>query len=184
MRKASMVFSGAKFWLILITIVLIVVVGWWVGSGAQQKSVSASDTPSSLGEAGINQTFTFDGLKADGKSTGSIKMIIEKAELNSEVLIQGKPATVRGDKVFLILNLEFENAQEEALYISPVDLIRLTGEGDKKFAPDVHSELIEVRPISVKLAKVGFVVPQSQKNFQIQVGAIEGQKQTIEFAVN
>lgn len=183
MTKGSNIAKSFKFWLILVTIGIIGAIGWYVGMRKPSVEVEANSN-TKIAEASINQTFSFDGQAATGKIAGKLKMVVDKVEVNSEVLIQGKPATVRGDKAFLVLNLEFENAETQTQYISPVDLIRLVGENDKKFAPDVHSEVIEVRPISVKLAKVGFVVQEGQKNFKIQIGSIEGQKQTIEFQVN
>lgn len=148
----------------------------------QINTVQGSETKaeSLLGKTEVNAEYDFGALNENGESAGLVKFRVTSAEKTNQVLIQGKPANAKGDKTFLVLNIEIDNNETEKRYISPVDILRLVGEEDKKFAPDVHSNIVEVQPISTKITRAGFVVLADQNEFLLQIGELEGAKQFVE----
>ena len=149
----------------------------------QSNSNQPTSKTSNLGEMVLNRSYTFSGKNAQGVTSGEVKFTITKVEKAKEVLVQGRPANAKGDKAFLVLNIEIENAAVVKAYITPVDLLRLIGDDGKKFAPDIHSDVVEVQPISTKITRVGFVIFEKQKDFKIQVGELNGEKEVIDVSL-
>lgn len=156
-----------------------------VSSGQNQnivKSVGDEDEDGSevLASQELNVSYTFSALDSSSTPAGEVVFRIARAEKAQEVLVQGRPANAKGDKAFLVLHIEIDNSDIEKRYISPVDVLRLIGDEGKLFAPDIHSSVVEIQPISTKITRVGFVVLKARDNFQIQVGELEGEKQILE----
>lgn len=128
----------------------------------------------------VNFEHLFKAKNGLGAESGELTFRITKVEKTKEVLVQGRPANAKGDKAFLVLNVEIDNSDVEKKYISPVDILRLIDNTDKKFAPDIHSDVVEVQPISTKISRVGFVILEGQNEFTLQIGELEGEKQNLE----
>jgi hypothetical protein len=128
----------------------------------------------------VGREFDFGAMNRQGEVDGTVKLRVISAEKTDEVLIKGKPARAKGEKMFLVLNLELDNQLAEIRYAMPVDLIRLRGEEGKLFAPDVHSDVVEIRPLSTKITRVGFVILGEERLFEVLVGELEGEKQSVE----
>lgn len=164
-----------------ILILFVVGFGVWYVNQANAKRLELSSNKSSnpvIAQTSINSEYTFNALTANEKKT-DIVLRITDAEMRKEVLIQGKPATASGDKAFLILNLEFDNEDTFIKYVMPIDLFRLLDDQGKKYASDIHSNMVDVSPISTKKTKIGFVVNQNQRQFNLQIGELEGEKTDI-----
>ena len=146
-----------------------------VASSATNNNNSAENK--SLAEVDLNVSYAFIAKDSQGNPAKNVNFVITKAEKTKEVLVQGKPANA---KAFLVLHIEIDNPETNKLYLIPVDLLRLIGSGDKKFAPDIHSEVVEIQPISTKITRVGFVVLAGQKNFLLQIGELNSDKQNLE----
>lgn len=129
----------------------------------------------------LNRNFEIPIRKSTGEATGNnLKFTLTTVDQSNRILIQGKPATARATKTFIILNLEVQNSTSDQLTVKPVDLIRLIATDGKSFAPDVHNNEVIVEPISIKRTRVGFVVDENQSNFKFTLGEINGSKETIE----
>lgn len=126
----------------------------------------------------IKRDFEFP-IQNVGKKV-SLKFSLISAQLTNTVANQGKPIKSTADKQFLIIFLELQNDSQYPLKINSQDFVRLIGEGDKKYASDLYNGQIEVSPISVKKDEIGFLVAANQKQFKIQVGEIEKDKEIIE----
>lgn len=167
--------------LLLIAIALVFFLGLvFIGRKilTRQDGVSASTV-----SVEVNTTFEFVGRDPDGAPLNqTLPLTFTKASKQSEVIIQGKPATAKNDKLFLVLDFEVVNSSTQPYYLLPVDLVRLV-DGEKKIAPSVHQGKLEIRPISTKESNLGFVVDKKQKEFKFEVGEIENEKQefTIRF---
>lgn len=167
---------------ILILLIVFGIVGyfsfrWVVGKKAISKRTDASQRSVAV----VNQEFEFPGLTNEGSPKGKIKMTVTTAEKNSEVLVKDQTFKAKDGKIFLIVNLELTNDSTRQLNIFPGDLIRLSVEGkeDRKFAPDLHNNMVLIAPISTKLDRVGFVVEEASSDYRLQVGELDGEKQTI-----
>ena len=127
----------------------------------------------------VDQSFYFPALNAQAEEDGEVNLLIKDAQLTSEIIVQGKPAQARNHKVFLVINLEIENSDTESKFVKPTDWIRMLGDDGKKYAPDVHSGVVEVQPISTKITRVAFVVPEGKRQFSLLVGELKGEKQSV-----
>jgi hypothetical protein len=129
----------------------------------------------------VNRKFNFDGLDETGKKKGKLEMVITTAEKTDSVIVQDKTYTAKNGKAFLILNLELINDSKDRLNIFPGDLIRLVvnNQEEKKFAPDLHNNYINVAPISTKIERVGFVIDASANNLKLEIGELEADKKAV-----
>lgn len=128
----------------------------------------------------VNKPFTFPALDNQGKKAGEIKLTITSAEKNPDVLVKDQVYKAKEGKLFLIVNLELQNDSTGRLNIFPGDLIRLiVGQEDKKYAPDLHNNVVMVAPISTKIDRIGFVINSDAKNLKLLVGELEKKKTEV-----
>lgn len=147
---------------------------------ARKTSPGSSDASKPIAEITLDQSVTVLGRDSKGTATEDyLNLTFTKAEKTKSVLVKGKPATAKDDKYFLVLYFEIKNDTDQTLYLLPVDLIRLVKSKGKYFAPSVHQNIVEVRPISTKVSNVGFVVEKSEKEFVLRVGEIGGEKEEV-----
>lgn len=128
----------------------------------------------------LDKKFEFPGLDDNGKEKGTLELRITDVEKTSQVIVQDKNYTAKGNKTFLIVNLELKNETTKRLNIFPGDLIRLiVDDEEKKFAPDLHNNYVQVAPISTKIDRLGFVIDQGASNLKLQVGELEEKKEIL-----
>lgn len=132
----------------------------------------------------VNRKFEVPIRDTKGDPTGAnLTIILTTMDKANRILIQGKPATARDTKAFMILNLEIENSTSDQLTIKPVDLVRLIDSEGRSFAPDVHNNEVVAEPVSVKKTRVGFVADENQNNFKFLIGEVNGEKQVVEITI-
>lgn len=132
----------------------------------------------------INRKIEIPIRSSTGTVTGEkLAINLSTIDKSNRILIQGKPATARAGKTFIILNLEIDNSTKNQLTVRPVDFIRLQDSEGRSFASDVHNESVKAEPVSIKRTRVGFVVDENQKNFKFLIGEITGEKQTVEVSI-
>ncbi len=169
-KKTKLFFS-----IVVVGIVLIGVAA--VASGAFNPKGSQGKDPGIQ----IDQTFESIGRVKDGRPTdGTLPIKITSAEITDSVLVKGQRAYTRNNKLFLVVYLEIENKYPVTLYSKPVDLLRLVRADGKRAAPSVSQGDVEIRAISVKRTNVAFVIDRGEKNFTIEVGEVDGEKQAIQ----
>jgi len=130
----------------------------------------------------VEKNFEFPALDNSGKETKNIiHFKIKSVEKTNQVLVKDQVFTAKNNKLFLIVNLDLKNEATVPLNILPGDLVRLSVENDHetRYAPDLHNNLVQVAAISTRIDRVGFVIPDSTKNFILYIGEIEGDKQEI-----
>lgn len=150
-----------------------------IGSSSIISSSGTNFSPQA--QATVNRKFEVPIRSADGAETGTkLGITLTTAEKSTKILIQGKPATARDTKTFLIMNLEINNSTNNQLTVRPVDFIRLIDNEGRSYAPDVHNNEVITEPLSIKKTRIGFVVDQIQKNFKFNVGELKGTKETVE----
>lgn len=127
----------------------------------------------------INKEYNFPIYDKGKKTENNLKMLVTTVERSDKILINGKPASAREGKDFLIINLEISNPTSDKLNIRPVDFFRLVDDQGQQYAADVHNDPVKAEPISIKKTRIGFLVDESQKSFKCLVGEINGDKQEI-----
>lgn len=128
----------------------------------------------------INKTFLFPLKDDKGQEVSKVKYTIENAELEDTIIINGQKATAVKGKTFLVINLKLVNDYKNGIEINTRDYIRLAAnkKGDK-LAPDIHNDPVKVQAISTKLTRLGFPINDSDKDLQLEIGEINGKKDTI-----
>lgn len=169
--------------LVILTASLLLIRGTQTNGGSLLSTTSRTNfNPQTQIE--VNRRIEMPIRDESGQVTGStLPITITTADRSKRILIQGKPATSRDGKMFLILNLEIDNNSTNQLTIRPIDFIRLLDNDGKSFAPDVHNNEVKAEPISIKKTRVGFVVDENQKSFKFQFGELSGSKDIIEIAI-
>ena len=147
-------------------------------SRTKTTSSKTEDLVSASNQVEIKRDFEFP-IQNAGKKV-SLKFSLNSAQLTNTIANQGKPIKSNSDQQFLIIFLELQNDSQYPININSQDFVRLIGEKDKKYAPDLYNGQIEVAPISVKRDEIGFAVTADKKQFQIQVGEINKDKETID----
>jgi len=175
---------GVGLGLLVIIAVLVFFPG--ISQNSAVKKVAGSQTDfTAEKQVSIGSRFEVPIRKEDGTETpDKLIMNLTTAESSKRILIQGKPATSRDGKTFILINFEVENSTSNQLTVRPVDFIRLTDNENRTFAPDVHNNDVAVEPISIKKTRVGFVVDENQKEFKFLVGEINGEKKEVVVKLN
>lgn len=167
-------------------LILILIVGL-IGFGiSKSKKVTGSPTAVTNGvqtngnpTLGINKEYNFPIYNKGKKTENNLKMVVTTVERSDKILINGKPASAKDGKDFLIINLEISNPTQDKLNIRPVDFFRLVDDQGNQFAADVHNDPVKAEPISIKKTRIGFLVDEKQKSFKCLVGEINGEKQEV-----
>ncbi len=155
---------------------------------AADPNVASSEVgaalPKPIAVQTLNKTFNFPLTDDEGEKVGSFDYTIENAELRKQIIVQGKRATSIEGRIFLILNLKVANNLDQAIKLNTRDYIRVVvnKNENEKLAPDIHNDPVEVQAISTKYTRLGLAINESDtKNpIVLQVGEIEGEKQTVE----
>jgi len=174
LKKSLAIKSKLSFVAIIVALLIIAGAVLFI-SGRPDKIVRRQLVQQSIS---IGKSFDFPIREKNGQATdGVLRMTITTAEKTNQILIKGRPATTRGGKSFLIINLELDNPTNSELNLTPVELIRLVDGSGKKYAPDIHNERVAVKPISTKKTRVGFVINETDLAFQLQIGEVGGKKE-------
>ncbi len=163
---------------VLLIGILVVIIN---AKSSNSSSIAGVSTTNGSGSSTqISQSYTFNARDNQGRllDKKTIKMTIQSAQLQKQILIQGQPATARTGKTFLIFSIDLENTYTDRAYLPVNQLIRWQ-DGNKLRAPDVHNDLVLIDPISTKSTRVGYLVNDNQHEFTIKVGEVDGPKQTI-----
>ena len=130
----------------------------------------------------IDREFSFPIKSDTGEDLSQFKIMLDKTELRDQIIVQGKRATSVEGRTFLIVDIEIKNEYNRAIEIDTRDFFRLTMNGNEgmMLAPDIHNDPVEVQAISTKLTRVGFPVNDSDKDFVLHVGEINGTKERID----
>lgn len=173
-----------------IGVILFVGIIWFFQN--TNSSTSATDSnerplaPIALKTQEINKEFKFPIKNEDGKELSKMTYEIQKATIQDEILVKGQRARAVEGRVFLILDIKITNSYDQGLQINSKDYVRLIINGNKEelIAADIHNDPVEVQAISTKTTRIGFPINESDKNLEIQVGEINGKKETIKITVN
>lgn len=119
-------------------------------------------------------------LTAKKYTKDKFKISVIKAEKVKIVTTKNQPISAKENEEFLLLRLEIENNQEYPIVMDNRNYFRLLKD-DKKLAPDFYNGEIQVDAISTKKDTIGFIIDESEKEFKLQMGEIDGTKEIIEF---
>lgn len=165
---------------LIVGIVIAIVAFSVVSSNVRRQSAGASSAKTV--SASVDKSFEFAGLNNLGKTQPQkIRLTIKNIDKTNQVQVKEQVFEAKNKKLFMIVNLELKNDATLALNLVPGDLIRMTVDGDaeNKFAPDLHNNLVPIAPISTRIDRIGFVIPQDAKRFTLYIGELEGEKEEV-----
>lgn len=173
-----------KFASIFLSIFLVIVLGLFFKKNQKPVSNKSSASSSALAEkakpileAKVEKSFDFPISKTT-KDKFTIK--VDKVDVVKLVTTKGKAVLAKDGEAFLLIYLQIENNLTSGLTVNSQNYFRLVDENEKRFAPDFYNTSVQVAAISTKKDNVGFVVKDGQKDFKLQVGEIDGEKQVID----
>ena len=178
----------------LIVVVIIVIISI-VGINNSHKSAGSNAQPAVAGATTqqatvakpvatetLNKSFQFPLKDATGKTVSNINYEIQSAEFDNQIIIKGQMATAVAGKTFLVLNLKIDNNYDKAVQLNTRDYVRLIVDGntDEKLAADIHNDPVDVEAISTKFTRLGFPIDSNSKSLALEVGQIDGPKQSVQ----
>lgn len=169
--------------LILVAIVILGVFAFRLATNGSGE-VDSAKALNPQTQAPINKRFEVPIRDSSGKETGDkLAITLTSIDRADQILIQGKRATARDTKQFLVINLEVENSTRNQLTVRPVDLIRLVEADGRNYAPDVHNNKVTVEPVSIKKTRAGFVIDKDRENFKFLIGEVRGNQEVLELTI-
>ena len=175
----------ARYKIYIAIAILILIAAFGLVKSKQSTSVSSQGIISSQegSSVAIDKEFDFPIYNKGAKTENSLKLKLTTVEKTDKILVNGKPATAKDGKDFLVMYLEITNPTKDKLNVRPVDFFRLVDSQGNQFAADVHNDPVKAEPIAIKKTRIGFVVDESLNTFKFQVGEINGEKQELEINI-
>jgi type III secretory pathway component EscV len=183
--------SSPYFPFIIVAVIVVIIGGVFITKATknhQSPQVAGTTTQNSqmsvakpIAQEQLSRSFDFPLKDATGKEVSKIHYEIQSAEEDNQVIIKGQVATAVQGKTFLILNLKITNNYNKAVQLNTRDYVRLIiDNATDKLAADVHNDPVDIQAISTKYTRIGFPVTVDAKNLKLEVGEIDGTKQTIQ----
>jgi hypothetical protein len=167
--------------LIAVPLLLIVVVKLFRDASTKSDGSQRIEVKGAIAGQDINREFGFPLKNDKGEEVSRVKYLVEKAELRDEIITGGKRATAVKGRMFLVLILKVTNEYEKPIDINTRDYVRLSVNGNEGelLAPETHNDPVEVQAISTKYTRVGFIVNDTDRDFVLHLGEIQGEKEKI-----
>jgi hypothetical protein len=153
-------------------------------AGVTSTNKQAANNP----KLNLNKTYSAIALDVTGKpSKNKIDLVIRTAEKSQDILIKGQPATAKNGSAFLVLQVDLKNPSTERLIISPLNMLRLIVDNQKRAAEIYTEEVPQIRgsvvvePDSTKVTRVGFVLTPDiiSKALKLQIGDVNAADKTV-----
>lgn len=130
----------------------------------------------------LNREFAFPIKDDKGQELTKTKFLLETVEIRDELIVKGQRASSVGGRTFLVLTIKVTNEYDKAIEINVRDFVRLAVGGNDKdwLAADIHNDPVNVRGQSTKITRIAYAVNETDKKFNLRVGELNGEKQTIE----
>ncbi len=171
---------------VVLLVVLIVVFAFRrvtsIAKSGDSSSVlgNQANAPGAKKSLTLNKEFSFPLKDNAGKEVSKIKVMTLSAEERDVIYLKGRRATALNNRTFLILNMKITNDYAGTIQLNTRDYFRLSvNNSSEKLAPDIHNDPVEVQASSTKYTRVGFPINNTDKKLLLQVGEVNGTKQTI-----
>lgn len=192
MPKMGFKFDKKYFKFLFPIIIVLVVFGVLVSiirslPDAKSKPLDSNSqvtAPTALATINLDKKFSFPLKDNNSAVVGNFDYVIQSAQIQKQIIVQGQRATAVNGREFLILNLKITNNLKKTIQLNTRDYIRLAVASDtnEQLAPDIHSDPVEVQAISTKFTRVGIALDEAdtKKTIHLKIGEIDGTKQNID----
>jgi hypothetical protein len=144
------------------------------------NNASISSTPANKLHTNVNQNIL---ITVTGKYFKKLNYEIESADVVNEIIVNGQRIQSVGGKSFLVLNIKITNDNNQGIQINSRDYVRLAGSNTNEwYAPEIYNDPLEVQAISTKTGRIGFTVDNAQREFNLRIGEINGDKKIVKAA--
>jgi hypothetical protein len=171
---------------LVIFVLLLIGAGFFLTQSSKKTPASTqgdkrAQIPDAKARQDISKQYDFPIKDSNGKDVTKIQYSVENAELHDQIVVQGQQATAIKGKTFLVVNLKITNNFDKPIQLNTKDYIRLTRNNNtEQLAADIHNDPVTIQPISTKYTRLGFAINDNDKNLQLHVGEINGEKTTID----
>ena len=155
--------------IILMALAILFVFGVTRSRADESNDIQAEGSPVEIHESVQLAALNEDEQRLNQK----FDVNITSAQRQKRVLVRGQWLRARDGKLFLVVNMDIKNNIRTAMHALPQDWLRLVKEEGKSIAPTAHQGLIEIRPLSTKETNVAFVIDENEKDFTVDVGAVD-----------
>lgn len=168
-----------------VVVLIVIVIGTrFIGGGNSSavQGVQSSQNGTIIPKAKqtLNKNLEFPIKDDKGKVVTKIKFSLLEAQLQDEIIVQGKRTSLVNNKSFLVITLKLRNDYSQGIKINTKDYIRLSvNKKDEKLAADFNNDPVLVQAISTKYTRLGFAISNDDKDITLTVGEIDGKKETI-----
>lgn len=182
-KKTARVFLP-KFWLSALAggVFLIGMIGGW----RVAQRFRPSKTAASVVKQEVKKELAYEKTlrPKSGREDVEFKYSIVSAQLLEEITLKNQKVRATGEKTFLILTIKITNDGQKGLSLNARDYVRLAVEDSGEWlAPEIHNDPLEVQAISTKYSRLGFLVGKSDRNFRLQIGEINGEKDSLKISL-
>ncbi len=192
-KKIKRFFKNSRYLPFVVVGIVVVVIGIILMRGVESKQPTTNTLGSStsttnkqmtvvkpLAQEMLDKTFNFPLKDATSKVVSKFQYEIQSAELDNQIIIKGQVATAVQGRTFLILNLKITNSFNKDVQLNTRDYVRLVVDNSTdRLAADIHNDPVDVQAISTKYTRIGFPIDSDAKSLKLEVGEIDGTKQTM-----
>ena len=184
LKKLKKFINKSPYLPFIIVIILVSIIAIFAINRVMSKSITQSgntvDISKPIAQQILSKEFVYPLRDASDKEVSKITYEIQGAELRTEIIVKGQKATAVTGRAFLVINLKITNNYNKSIKINARDYLRfVVDDSPEKLAPDIHNDPVEVQAISTKPTRIGVAVNESDRNIVLQVGEIDGKKQSI-----
>lgn len=184
MNKGFFLVKPKSAWLVLFLVGLLLVGGFFLLKNKKIYPASQKSFQPFQRKISSERRWEFSPLDRSGQVLAATKITFSlvSGEKTNQIYIKNKPVRTTPENAFLILSLELKNDTSQRVYFYSSDFVRLATPEGKKFEADFKNPRFEIAPLSTKKDKLAFLVNGKENNFEIQIGEIAGEKETIDLS--
>lgn len=128
----------------------------------------------------LDKTYYFPLVDDKGKVIAKLRFFLDDAEVRDEIILDGQKAVAPKGTTYLITTIELTNDSNKFIEMKVRNYVRLSKNSNKKlYAAGIHNDPVEIQPQSTKLTRLGFPISDTDKDFILRVGDLDGKKELV-----
>ena len=129
----------------------------------------------------LNKNLLVTISDTQGNAVGQANYVIKDYKLTKTVYLNGREAKAKDGRGILAFNVDITNQYQNGIQLTARDYIRLRKNNqDKWLSPDVHSDPVDIRPLTTSATIIGFILDENDIKIQLQIGHANDEKEVID----